>query len=118
MAAQTIYNEIDLSNNQPETVNLNGAHNFYLIAVAQDDKISSITFGTYVDSGVSNNPLLMEYITLPVNVGVSGRRWCGWPNEFFIKPTQVILKNGEVKKGNIDGKPYQVEINISPIDLG
>ena len=118
MAAQTIYNEIDLSNDQPETVDLSGAHNFYLIAVAQDDAISSITFGTYIDSGVSNNPLLMEYITLPVNEGVSGKRWCGWPDEFFIKPTQVTLKNGDVKKENIEDQPYQVEINISPIDLG
>lgn len=118
MAAQTIYKEIDLSNDQPETIDLSGAHNFYLIAVAQDDAVSSITFGTYIDSGVNNNPLLMEYITLPVNVGVSGRRWCGWPDEFFIKPTQVTLKNGDVKKENINGTPYSIEINVSPINLG
>lgn len=118
MSAQTIYNEIDLSNDQPETINLGNKHNFYLIAVAQDDAVSSITFGTYIDSGVNNNPLFMQYITLPVSTGVSGIRWCGWPDEFFIKPTQVTLKNGEVKKDNIDGTPYQIEINISPIDLG
>ena len=118
MAVTTVYNEIDLSDDTFKSVNLNNKHNFYLIAVAQDDVVSSITFGVYIDSGVANNPLLIQYITLPVNVGISGQRWCGFPDDFYIKPTQVTLKNLDVKKENIGGQPYQVEVNINPIDLG
>lgn len=118
MAVETVFNEIDLSDDTFSAIDLSGKHSFYLISVAQDDKVSSITFGVYIDSGVTNNPLLIQYITLPVNVGISGQRWSGFPDSFYLKPTQVILKNGGVKKENIDDQPYQVEVNINPMDLG
>lgn len=118
MAVETLFSEIDLSNDTLSAINLSGKHSFYLISVAEDDKVSSITFGVYIDSGVKNNPLLIQYITLPVSVGISGQRWSGFPDSFYLKPTQVTLKNGGVKKGNIDGQPYQVEVNLNPIDLG
>lgn len=118
MAAQTIYNEIDLSDKSWEIVNLSAKHTFYLIAVAQNDEVKSITFEISIDSGVANNPLVIQNITLPVTEGISGQRWSGFPDEFNIRPVQVMLKNLDIKKENIDNQPYQVEVNISPLDLG
>ena len=117
MAAQTLYNEIDLNGATWETVDLSGHHSFFLIAVAQNNAVKSITFAIGIDSGVSNNPLQYQYITLPVNEGVSGLRFSGYPDEFMIKPTQVILKNEDVIKTNIDNTPFDIEININPMDF-
>lgn len=119
MAAQTIYNEIDLSNTTYTEIDLSGKHCFYLISVAQDNKVKSITFSIAIDSGVQNNPLQIQYITLPVNEGISGVRFTGFPDEFYIKPTQVtLLKDEQVVKSNIDNTPFDIEVNISPLDLG
>lgn len=118
MAVTTVYSQIDLSDNTLKSIDLNGIHNFYLISVANDDSVSSVTFEMYIDSGVQNTPLVIQYLTLPVKNGIVGQRYCGVPDKFYLKPTQVILKNGDVKKENIGGTPYSVEINMNPIDLG
>lgn len=118
MAAQTLYNEIDLESSNYTSVSLSNNHSFYLIAVAQNDEISSITFSIAIDSGVKNNLLNIQNITLPVKEGISGVRFDRFPDSFYIKPLQVILKNDTVMKHNIDNTPFDVEINISPLNLG
>ena len=117
MAVTKIFNNIDLDGAIWTAISLNNHHSFFLISVAQDDKIKSITFAIAVDSGVTNNPLQYQYITLPVNEGISGIRFSGFPDDFYIKPVQVTLKNEDVVKENIDATPFDIEININPMDF-
>ena len=118
MAAQTLYNNIDLDNATYTLVDLSGKHSFYLISIAQDDVVKFITFSIAIDSGVKNTPLHIQYITLPVNEGIAGTRFDSMPDSFYMKPVQVKSKDDKIITSNINNTPFDIEINISPLDLG
>lgn len=118
MSAQTLYNNIDLDNATYTAADLSGKHSFYLIGIAQDNSVKSITFSIAIDSGVKNSPFHIQYITLPINEGISGTRFDSMPDSFYIKPVQVKLKDDSILKNNINNTPFDIEINISAISLG
>lgn len=118
MSAQKIYNNIDLDNASYTQIDLSGKNSFYLISVAQDNSVKSITFSIAIDSGVKNSPLHIQYITLPINEGISGTRFDSMPDSFYLKPVQVKLKNDTVVKKNINNTPFDIEININAVSLG
>lgn len=122
MAVISQYNEIDLDNASYAQVNLNGKHSFYLISVTADPTIKSVIFSIAIDSGVSSYPLIIQNIELPVNalnsisspVGViSGTRFSGFPDVFYLKPLQVNLKDDSIHKTGT----FTVEVNINPVEL-
>lgn len=107
-----VFNNINLDKNSFREVNLKDFNDFYLIGITNDD-IKSITFEVAIDSGVKNKPLLLPNIKLDLEREVSATRVLNYPNEFYIRPIQVINKDNEIIKTGI----FNVEININALNL-
>lgn len=104
----TIFDNIDL--NDPIYVEADlDSHNFYLIAVTEDKEVKSITFSAAVDSGVTNNPLVIGNVSLDIDNEVSGKLIQGFPLDFYLKPLQIVKKDGTV----ITEGEFDIEINIT-----
>ena len=114
MAIINKYTELDLDNATYTQVDLGTAHNFFLIGINDNNvDISSATFAVAIDSGVTGKPLFLQNIQVPFTGEINGVRYTGFPEKFFMKPLQIINKNGDViKTGEID-----VAININPVVL-
>lgn len=108
------YNTIDLDTAAYSSVDLSShTHDFFLIAITEDKNIKSISFSCAVDSGVSNEYLEIQTITVPVYDKISGARFINFPREFYIKPIRVVtIDDVEHTTGE-----YEVEININNISL-
>ena len=108
------YSTIDLDNASYQAVDLNNKHNFYMIAITDLTNIQSVTFSVAIDSGVTGKPLEIQYIKLPVSAGISGTRFTYFPDEFYLKPVQIVTNDEQViQKGE-----FEIEININPVDFG
>lgn len=116
------YQSIDLDTATYTQVNLSGKHSFYLISVTKDETIKSIVFSVAIDSGVTAYPLVLQNIELPVNAlnsinsstgVISGTRFSGFPDEFYLKPIQVNKKDDTIYKEGT----FNVTVNINPVEL-
>lgn len=108
------FSEINLDNNLARVVDLKDKNDFYLIGVTKSKDIKSITFEVSIDSGVKGKPLFIQNIRLEITGEISGARFLNMPSEFYIKPIQIINKDGKTLK---EGK-FPVAININAMDLG
>lgn len=106
------YQSIDLDNAAYQAVNLGSGYGcFYLIGITTLTDIKSVTFSVAVDSGVSGKPLVLNNITLELSGEVSGTVLTGYPQNFYLKPVQVLKTNGEaLTEGEFD-----IEVNINPV---
>lgn len=106
------FNNIDLDKNSFRQVDLKEFNDFYLIGI-NNDNIKSITFEVAIDSGVKNKPLLLPNIKLDLEREVSATRVLNHPNQFYIRPIQIINKDNEVIKTGT----FNVEVNINALNL-
>ena len=115
MAASKIYSTVNLTTAAYIARDLQGHHSFYLIGKATDKTIKQVIFAIGIDSGYQNDPLFVQYITLNVDPAneLSGQRFTGFPEEFWMKPVQVVTTD-EV---NHFEDNWDIEINISPMDF-
>lgn len=109
-------------------------NDFYLIAIKEEkDKkrdtidskdISRVIFEIGIDSGIKNNPLTIQYLTVNFEDITSGNnelngitgfiRVLNFPKTFYIRPSSVIDKTGKAyKEGEIS-----ISVNINEFDLG
>ena len=109
-----VFNNINLDKNSFREVNLKDFNDFYLIGITNNKEIKSITFEVAIDSGVKNKPLLLPNIKLDFEKDVSATRVLNYPNEFYIRPIQLINKDSEVIKTGT----FNVEVNINALNLG
>lgn len=108
------YQQIDLDNATYQSIDLSGNHNFALIGVTELKNVAKIIFSTAIDSGVNGKPFIMANLPLDINGEVSGNIYTHYPEEFYIKPVQVVFTDGSSSKTGT----YDIEVNINPLDLG
>ncbi len=118
-------------NNKWQEVNIGDNNNFYLIAI-KDKKskndtvdpqtIKFITFEIGIDSGIKNQPLTIQYITLNFNDLTSNNnelnkitafgRYNGLPSKFYIKITSLDDGLKKIEKGETS-----ISININTMKI-
>lgn len=108
------FSNIDLDDKKFRLIDLKEFNDFYLIGIKNDETIKSITFEVAIDSGVKNKPLMLPNIKLEFNRNVDGVRILNYPNQFYIRPVQIITKSLEAKTS---GK-FDVEINANALNFG
>ena len=108
------YQQINLDNASYQSIDLSGNHNFALIGITELTNISKVIFSTAIDSGVTGKPFVMANLSLDINGEVSGNIYTHYPEEFYIKPIQVVFTDGSIKSDGV----YDIEVNINPLDLG
>ena len=108
------FSNIDLDDKKFRLIDLKEFNDFYLIGIKDDENVKSITFEVAIDSGVKNKPLILPNIKLEFNRNVDGVRILNHPNQFYIRPVQIITKSLEAKT---NGK-FNVEINVNALNLG
>ena len=106
-------NEIDLDNADYMQIDLSSQHCFYIIGINNNTEVQNIVFSVAVDSGVTGKPLEIQNIQLPINGEISGTRYTGFPDTFFLKPVQVTLKSGQSLKTGL----YDIKVNINPMSF-
>lgn len=115
MAVTSIFANIQLDSATYTSVSLSSSNNFYLIANTQLDNIKSISFAVAVDSGVANKPLFLKNITVNIEEGqqISGNLFTGFPETFYLKPLQVVDKDGNI---HVTGT-FNIGINVNPAPI-
>ena len=130
MAAKNIYGNINF-NNLWTKVTL--THNdFYLIAIKEEkyetDVIDSqdaknLTFEIGIDSGIKDNPLTIQYVTIYFEDITSGdnelnkitgfTRLANFPDVFYIRPVSINDGTKNIREGEVS-----ISVNINEFDLG
>lgn len=130
MAAKNILNNITL-NKRWTKVELK-ENDFYLIAIKEekykkdiiDSKdVKKINFEIGIDSGIKENPLTIQYITVNFEDITSGNnelnkitgftRLLNFPKVFYIRPVSVNNGIENIKEGQVS-----ISVNINEFDLG
>lgn len=126
MAAVKIVDDIILGSWGTSPVKLTTSNSFYLIGikeskVAEDEidpkTVKSVVLKAGIDAGLTE-PLNIGTIVLnftdetsdnaTINEATALNRQIGYPEEFYLKPIQLITKDGEI----IDKGHTRIDINI------